>query len=81
MGLKVVELAPPPAVIPNEDAIEIVSQLLDRLITGEAIAVAFVEVLANRTIGHAWSDAPTGAFHLLNSGVSLLSHKFNAAAE
>jgi hypothetical protein len=56
---------------PNEDAIALVEGLLERLRSGESVAVAFVEVFRNRSVATAWCESES--YHLLNSGAAGLA--------
>lgn len=56
----------------NQDAIELVSGLLDRLKSGESVAVALVEVKADHnTVATAYSKSDR-AYHLMCSGCARL---------
>lgn len=57
----------------NGDAIELAEGLLERLRSGEAIAVAFVEVGADGSVGTAYSKS--SSYHLLNSGAARLASR------
>lgn len=55
----------------NDDAIELVSGVLERLRKGETIAVAVVEVLSAGGVGTHYSKSDK--YHQLNSGVARLA--------
>lgn len=66
---------------PNAHALELIEACAERLRSGESIAVALVEVRKGRTVGSAWSEAPDGSYHLLNSGVARLAHRLASQSD
>lgn len=56
---------------PNVDAIELVEGLLERLKSGDAVAVAFAEVHADGSVATAWCKS--SYYHHLNSGAATLA--------
>ena len=64
----VVKLAPREV---NQEAIEIVEDVLARLKSGESLAVAVVEIRQGRTVGTAYSASDY--YHELNSGAARLA--------
>lgn len=55
----------------NDDAIELVEGLLERLRSGDALAVAIVEVRRDREVATAYSASDQ--YHYLNSGAARLA--------
>ena len=61
---------------PNEGAIELVEGLIDRLKSGDALAVAFVEVRRGNTVCTGYSTS--NQYHCLNSGAAILASRLAA---
>lgn len=59
----------------NHDAIQLMEGVLDRLRSGEVVAVGLVEVKQRGVVGTAYS-AGTGWYHELSSGAATLAVRF-----
>ena len=57
----------------NEDAVQMIEGLLERLRSGEAVAVAVVEVMKAGTVATAYSTS--FSYHQLNSGAARLASR------
>lgn len=57
----------------NEDGVKLIEGLLERLRSGEAVAVAVVEVMKAGTVATAYSAS--SSYHQLNSGAARLSSR------
>lgn len=55
----------------NEEAIELVEGVLERLKTGKSLAIAIVEVYSTNEVGTAYSKS--NKYHHLNSGAARLA--------
>jgi hypothetical protein len=64
---------------PNAEAITMIENLLERLKSGDTIAVAFVEVAKRRTVSIWAPAAPDGCYHCLNSGAARLAMRITQA--
>lgn len=60
-----------PACMKNEEAIEMVERLLQRLKSGEDVGIAYVAVRPNGTSTHGW-NCPSGMGNDLFAGISRL---------
>lgn len=69
----------PQAVI-NDDAIELVERLLDRLRTGEVVGVAFVAVKPTGTSTSAW-NCPSSMGNHLFAGIARIQHEMISTEE
>lgn len=74
MNGELVKLVPKPTsneAMVNSDAVELVEGLLERLRSGEAVAVALVEVQKGNVVATAFSKSMY--YHQLNSGAARLA--------
>jgi len=65
----------------NGDAAEMLRALLGRIESGEAIAVAFVEVKRAGVVATGYSNSRNGCYHALNSGAARLAHRLAAVSD
>lgn len=65
----------------NGEAVEMLSGLLERVRSGEAIAVAFVEVKRGGIVANAFANSRTGSYHALNSGAARLAYRLASVPE
>lgn len=57
----------------NQDAVELVEQLLERLWSGEVVDVALVQVTRDGSVSTVWSKGES--YHRLNSGAARLANR------
>lgn len=69
MTAKIEKVLPTP---PNQDAIQVLEGILERLRSGESLAIAYVEVRQMGSVATGWADHPTGRYHFLCSGAARL---------
>lgn len=65
----------------NEPAIDALEKLLDRLRSGQATAIAFVEISRGGLVSNAYFNPPHGEYHRLLSGAARLLHRIAGEPE
>jgi hypothetical protein len=65
----------------NEDAADMLRQLLARVESGEALAIAVVEVMRGGGVATGYSNSRSGNYHALNSGAARLANRLAAVAD
>jgi hypothetical protein len=63
----------------NAEAVELVEQVLARLRSGHAVAVAFVEVGRGGVVATGWCES--NEYHRLNSGAARLANRLAAVPD
>jgi hypothetical protein len=55
----------------NEPAAELLNEVMERIASGETVAIALIEVRKGHSVATDWSE--NGQYHLLNSGAARLA--------
>lgn len=65
----------------NTEAVDLIERMLERVRSGEVVAVALVEVKRGGVVATAYSNSRTGHYHGLNSGAARLAHRLAAVGD